>query len=213
MTQKKENPPNNRAVKITASAFGALAGITGIISGVFEIQQGNIPPSSLWTSFIGPAYSMYENNAYTVMTIVPNFFLTGTLALLISSITLLWSIRYIHSKNGSKVMLLLSIAQTLVGGGWVLDLGLFTSLLATIIQSPLTWWRKHLPKCAVRLLTQLYPWALRSFSIMSIMLLGSTLLGVNNEAFVSLITPIAAIMIFPTPLMIIGGIAHDVQHT
>jgi hypothetical protein len=210
---QEEYTPYNSAVRITASAFGALAGITGIISGYYEIQQGNVPTSSLWTSFIGPAYGMYENNAYSVVTVVPNFYLTGILALLISSIALVWSVRYIHRKNGAKVMLLLAIAQTLVGGGWVLDLGLFTSLLATRIHSPLNWWRRYLPKRAVRILAQLYPWAVLSFSILSIMLLGYTLLGFNNEVIVSMVTPIAATMIIPAPLMIISGIAHDIQLT
>ena len=175
------------------------------------IQQGNVPTGGLWTSFIGPAYSMYENNAYAVMTVVPSFFLSGILALSISSIALVWSIRHIHRKNGAKVMLLLAIAQALVGGGWVLDLGLFTSLLATRIHSPLTLWRTCLPKRAVRMLAQLYPWAVLSFSILSIMLLGATLLGFNNEVVVSMVTPIATAMIIPAPLMIISGIAHDIR--
>jgi len=200
-------------VKITASAFGALAGVTGIISGYFEMRQGNVPTSGLWTSFIGPAYSMYENNAYSVMTVVPNFLLTGVLALLISSIALIWSVRCIHRKNGTWVMLLLAIAQALVGGGWVLDLGLFTSLLATRIHSPLTLWRAYLPERALRMLAQLYPWAVLSFSTLSVMLLGTTLLGFNSEAIVSLVTPIATAMIIPAPLMIIGGIAHDIKLT
>jgi hypothetical protein len=200
-------------VRITASAFGALAGVTGIISGCFEVRQGNVPPGGLWTSFIGPAYSMYENNAYSVMTVVPSFFLTGVLALLISSIALIWSVRCIHRKNGAWVMLLLAVAQALVGGGWVLDLGLFTSLLATGVRSPLTLWRACLPERAVRMLARLYPWAVLSFSTLSVMLLGATFLGFNSEVIVSMVTPIATAMIIPAPLMIISGIAHDIKPT
>jgi hypothetical protein len=121
--------------------------------------------------------------------------------------------RYIHRKNGAWVMLLLAIAQALVGGGWVLDLGLFTSLLATGVRSPLTLWRACLPERAVRMLARLYPWAVLSFSTLSVMLLGATFLGFNSEVIVSMVTPIATAMIIPAPLMIISGIAHDIKPT
>jgi len=137
---------NNKAIRITASAFGVLAGITGLIAGAFEILQGNTTPSGLWISMIGPNYSTWENGAYRVFTIIPSFFITGILALIISSIALVWSVRFIHKKNGASVIFLLAIAQCLVGGGWVLDLGIFASILASRINSPLDWWGATYPR-------------------------------------------------------------------
>ena len=64
---------SNKAIRITASAFGALAGVTGLIAGYYEILQGNTAPSDLWSSMIGPYYSTWKNGAYRVFTVIPSF--------------------------------------------------------------------------------------------------------------------------------------------
>ena len=198
----------NKAIRITASAFGALAGVTGIIAGYFEILQGNTVPSGLWISMIGPNYSTWENGAYRVLTIIPSFYITGILALIISTIALVWSLGYIHKKNGASVMFILAIAQCLVGGGWVLDLGIFTSILASRINSPLDWWNSHLPKNAYNI-TRLWSLSVFVYGILSVMLLGATLMGLNNQAILDMVLPIASFMIIPVPIMIFGAIASD----
>ena len=48
---------NINATRIVTSAFGVLCGLTGIISGYFEVLQGNVAPSSFKISIIGPTYS------------------------------------------------------------------------------------------------------------------------------------------------------------
>ena len=209
---KRKQKWNNKAIRITASAFGALAGVTGIIAGYFEILQGNAIPSDIWISMIGSNYSMWENRAYDALTVIPSFYITGILALIISSVALIWSVVYIHKKNGTFIMIILAIFQCLVGGGWVLDLGIFTSILATRINSPLNWWRRNLPK-RVYILSRLWPLSVLGYAILSMMLLVSTVLGVNNQSIVSMVTPIASAMIIPVPVMIIGGIAYDIKNT
>jgi hypothetical protein len=201
----------NPSVKITASALGALAGVSGLISGYYEILQGDLAPSGLWNSFIGPSYSMYDNGVYEVLTVVPSFHLTGLLAMVVSSVALVWALGFLHRKHGAPVMLLLAVTQCLVGGAWVLDLGIFTSILATRINNPLDWWRTHLPEKAQKILAQLWPWSVVAYSILSVMLLGATVLGVDNKSVVDLVIMIASAMIIPIPLMIVGGIARDIQ--
>jgi hypothetical protein len=49
---------NINATRIVASSFGVLCGLTGMIAGYFEMLQGNVKPSGLMISTIGPAYSM-----------------------------------------------------------------------------------------------------------------------------------------------------------
>ena len=66
----------NTAIRVNASAFGILAGLTGIIAGYFEIQQGDVIPQGLWISSIGPGYRMWEDSAYAAITVLPSFYLT-----------------------------------------------------------------------------------------------------------------------------------------
>ena len=90
-------------------------------------------------------------------------------------------------------------------------MGLFTCLLATRIHDPMNWWRTHLPDKAQTILARLWPYAVVSYSILSVMLLGATVLGVDNNSVVDLVIKIASAMIIPIPLMILGGIARDIQ--
>ena len=160
---------------------------------------------------IGPYYSTWENGAYRVFTVIPSFYITGILAVIISSVALIWSVGFIHKKNGSLVMFLLAISQCLVGGGWVLDLGIFTSILASRINRPLDWWRRYLPEKAF-ILARLWYLSVFVYGILSTMLLSATVMGINNHTIVDLIVPIASVMIVPVPIMIFGGIALDIQN-
>jgi hypothetical protein len=51
------------------------------------------------------------------MTLVPNLLVTGILAALLSLALLLWAVLFVQRENGARVMILLSIALLLVGGG------------------------------------------------------------------------------------------------
>lgn len=109
------------------------------------------------------------------------------------------------------IFLLLSIIQLLVGGSFVMDLAIITDMVATRINKPLTWWRSHLSVKVQRSLVILWPWSLISYTILSIMMLGITILGKNHENLLNLLEVTAAIMFLPLILMIIGGFAYDIQ--
>lgn len=51
------------------------------------------------------------------MTIIPNFLLTGILAIIMGIIVTIWSAAYIERKNGGLILILLSIIMLLFGGG------------------------------------------------------------------------------------------------
>ena len=149
--------PNLYGTRLVVAAFGTLCGLTGIIAGVFEVLQGNIPTNGLVISTIGPEYTMFRDFTYFAVTIVPSFMITGILAIISSSLVLLWSVRYVERKHGVLILLTLSLAQMLVGGGWVIDLAIISCILATRIDKPLNWWRRNLPVNVRNWLIRLFP--------------------------------------------------------
>lgn len=216
MMQIKQN--NNRlkwqnvnGIRVVVAAFGILCGLTGIIAGCFEIRQGNIAPSGFIISTIGPNYSMADDFTYFAVTIIPNLLISGILAIIVSCLVIMWSVRFVHKKNGVLILLGLSITQMLVGGGWVIDLAIITCILATRIDKPLNWWRSHLPTKLQLWLTKLLPSSLVFYAIISFSMLVLTILGVNDGTLIQPLEILAAAMFIPILLMIFGGLTHDIQ--
>lgn len=199
------------ATRVVASSFGVLAGLTGLIAGFFEVRQGNVVPDGRWISYIGPEYSMWQDSTYDAFTIIPNLYVTGVLTIITSILVLVWSVGFIQGKRGPTVMFLLSVILFLVGGAKVLDIGTLASIIASRINKPLTWWRSHMSLNLRRVLSRVWPWSFAIYTLISLSLLGLTILGVNDASYLSLITILAAVMFIPIPLMIIGGFAHDIQ--
>jgi hypothetical protein len=206
------------ATRISASAFGVFCGLTGMIVGYFETLQGNIAPNGFIISTIGPTYSMWDTygiwdlwDTYSAITVIPNFFLTGIMAILVSFLVIIWSVGFIHKKYGGMIFLLLSVIQFLVGGSFVLDLALITGIVATRINQPLTWWRSHLSVNVQNVLAQLWPWSFIAYLFLVIVLLGITIFGVNNASLLNLLGVFAAAMFVPLLLMIFGGFACDIR--
>jgi len=206
------------ATRMSVSAFGVFCGLTGIIAGYFETLQGNVAPSGFIISIIGPTYSMWDTygiwdlwDTYSAITIIPNFFLTGIVAILVSFLVIIWSIGFVHKKYGAMIFLLLSITQFLVGGSFVLDLALIASIVATRINKPLTWWRSHLSVNVRNVLAKLWPWSFIAYVFLVIILLGITIFGVNDAFLLDLLGVFAAAMFIPLLLMIFGGFAYDIQ--
>ena len=203
---------------MSVSAFGVLCGLTGIIAGYFETLQGNVAPSGFIISSIGPTYSMWDTygigdlwDTYSAITIIPNFFLTGIVAILVSFLVIIWSVGFVHKKYGAMIFLLLSIIQFLVGGSFVLDLALVAAIVATRINKPLTWWRSHLPVNLRSLLAKLWPWSFIAYVLLSLIMLGITIFGVNDASLSDLLGVLAAAMFIPLLLMIFGGFAYDIR--
>ncbi len=91
-------------------------------------------------------------------TLVPNFLVTGILAMVVGVLTIAWSIGFLDRPNGSRVLLLLGGLLFLVGGGigMVIFL-LFGWAVARRIHRPLTWWHSFLPAGAGRVLSRAWP--------------------------------------------------------
>ena len=108
-----------KATKTVATWFGVAAGIAGIEHGYFEILQGNIKRESLMISSIGPPCIPEEvwNACEPAMTVIPNFLITGILAAIIGLLILIWSAAFVQHKYGGSILILLSVALLLFGGG------------------------------------------------------------------------------------------------
>jgi hypothetical protein len=211
VSNNRLNWQNINGIRLVVAGFGILCGLTGIIAGCFEVLQGNISPSGLIISTIGPNYIMADDFTYFAITIIPNLLITGILAIIVSSSVIIWSVRFVHTKNGVLILLGLSMIQMLVGGGWVIDLATITSILATRIDKPLEWWRSHLPKKFQYWLTKLFPPSLLGYAIISLSMLVLTIVGVNDVTVIQPMEILATTMFLPILLMILGGLAHDIQ--
>ena len=129
-----------RATRVVALLFGVVAGIGGLEHGYFEIRQGNVRPDSLMIASIGPPCEADKvwHRCEPAMTVVPSFFVTGILAILIGLAVLTWATAFVQRRNGGAVLILLSIALLLVGGGIVPPvIGIIGGLVGTKINAPL----------------------------------------------------------------------------
>lgn len=97
---------NISASRLLVIVEGTLVGLTGMIHGLFEISQGNTSTGGFLLEKIG------------AFTILHNYLLTGITAICVGLALILWTIGFIHKKNGPIVFLGLAILLFLVGGGF-----------------------------------------------------------------------------------------------
>jgi hypothetical protein len=205
------NEIRNSGIRLVVASFGMLCGLTGIIAGFFEVLQGNIAVESLVISTIGLNYNMADDFTYFAITIIPNFLVTGILAIIVSSSVIIWSVKYVEGKYGTMILFVLCIIQMLVGGGWVIDLSIMMCILSIGIGRPLDWWRSHLPKGLSTRFAKIFPLSLAGYAALAFSMLVLTIVGVNDAALINSLSPLALIMFLPILLMIFGGISHDMQ--
>lgn len=152
-----------KATKTVATWFGATAGIAGLEHGYFEILQGNTQPEGLMIASMGSPCIPEEiwNACEPAMTIIPNFFITGVLAVVIGLFIAIWSVTFVQRKHGGLVIILLSIVLLLVGGGLFPPLiGIIGGIAGTKINKPVT---GKQPSRISRFAAKLWPWPLVIF--------------------------------------------------
>ncbi len=153
----------NRATRIISAVFGALIGFSGMNHGFFEALQGNKPTGGWLIMAVAPgsSWTIYSQGSEGAFTLVPNFLVTGLLAMLIGLVVIIWSLVFLPKKNGSLIFLLLCLTLLLAGGG-IAQVVFFLMIWAfsTRIDAPLNWWCKALPQKARSNLARLWPWTL-----------------------------------------------------
>jgi hypothetical protein len=129
--------------------------------GFFETLQGNTPTGGLIIQAIGPAQRMWVHGTEEAFTIIPNFLVTGILAMVISLVIMVWSVRFIHTTNGPAVFILLFVLLFLVGGG-IGQIVFFLPVWAFSrqINKPLFSLQKALPNSLRRELAKVWPYTL-----------------------------------------------------
>lgn len=150
----------NRATRINVVTLGVMLALSGMLAhGLFEVLQGKTPTGGLFIEAIGEAQRMWEHGTEGAFTIIPNFLLTGLLAMAVSLCIIVWSIGFLHNKHGPAIFLFLFILLFLVGGG-VAQVAFFIPACAasTRIHKPLAWWRRVLPEGLRRVLAKLWLW-------------------------------------------------------
>jgi hypothetical protein len=152
----------NRATKTIVSTIGVILGLSGIDHGIFEILQGNTPTNVGVIQAIGPAQKMWEYGGEEAFTIIPNFLITGILAILVGIALIVWSVRYVHRVRGPFVLFLLTVLLFLFGGGIAAPIVIYplAGISSTRINKPLNWWRKVLPESVRPFLGKLWPYTL-----------------------------------------------------
>ncbi|MCK4472073.1 MAG: hypothetical protein KAW49_09845 [Anaerolineae bacterium] len=125
------------ATKVTVSTIGAIVGLMGIEHGIGEILQGNIAPDGMLISSWSGSELFHILAGEPAMTIIPNFLVTGILAILFSLIFLVWATMFVGRKHGGLILILLSIVMLLVGGGFGPPiLGIIIGAAGTRINTP-----------------------------------------------------------------------------
>ena len=207
---------NISALRATASVFGVYAGLLGMEHGFFETLQGNVAPKGIRILAVRPPGLPFPFGHEPAMTLIPNFLVTGILAMIFGLLIVIWAAMFVQKKHGAVVLFLLSIILLLVGGGFgPITLLIIASIAAARIDEPLIWWRSHLSANTRRLLAKLWPscllaallWVPFEFAL-------GYLLGVKNDLKPSL-TSMNLLLSYPLLvfflLTLITGFAHEVH--
>ena len=211
--ENKSAPTNKSAARITASTFGFLSGLGGIIHGIGEMLQGNVTPSGIvvnsWTQ--GPIAT--NMGGEPAMTIVPNLLVTGLFTIIFSLATIVWSVMFVQRKHGGLALILLSIAMLLVGAGFAPPIMGILAGVAGLGINARSWWGTRLPINIQHFLAKSWPWVFGICLVNGVFLVvGSIILvyflGLNNpDLFVySFFFAIVSVL-----LSIFTGAAYDVQ--
>ena len=209
----------NKATRINVATLGTIFGISGMSHGFFETLQGNVPTRGLFIFAIGEAQKMWPHGNEPAFTIIPNFLLTGIAAMIVGLSIIIWSLGFVHKKNGPTVFILIFILLLMVGGGVAQILFFpFIWLVSTRINQPLAWWRKVLPIKFQEPLAKVWPW----FLVVSATLLVCALIIATTGFVPALNDPevVLSIMLFclgmevlALPLTFVAGFAHDIVLT
>ncbi len=196
-----------KATKSVAVWFGIVAGIAGFEHGYYETLQGNTAPAGFVFPSWGPPCDPAQiwHACEPAMSILPNFLVTGILAMLLSLAIIVCSGWFIQSKQGGLALILLSIVLLLFGGGFFPPIiGLVGGFAGTRIHKPIT----GQPGGATRFASTLWPWPLVIFVSWT---LGQFPVGYFFNDFLKSIMYFGMLLILTSlPLSVYTAYAHDV---
>jgi hypothetical protein len=197
-----------KATRIIASSFGIFAGFGGLEHGYFEMLQGNVRSESIMIASMGAPCVPEEiwNLCEPAMTIIPNFLVTGILAMVLGLVTMVWAATFVQRPHGGTVLALLSFGLLLFGGGiFPPVIGIIGGVIGTRINKPL----KKQPDPVWRMLAKLWPWTLVVFFVW---LFGQFVIGYFfNEFLMGTALLIPVLILGLLVVSILAGYGHDIQ--
>jgi hypothetical protein len=170
----------NHATRINVTTIGVIFGFGGMTHGCSEMLQGNTPTNGVFINAIaaGSSWTRWPDGGEAAFTLVPNFLLTGILAMLVGLAIIIWSLGFVHKPHGPLVYLLLFVLLFLVGGGIGQVIFFIPAwLVATRMRKPLSWWRTVLPVSSRRPLAQAWPWLLGAAALLMVIALVIAIYG------------------------------------
>jgi hypothetical protein len=179
-----------KATRIMISTMGAFVGLMGIEHGIGEVLQGRTAPDGVFILSWPESEFFRILSGEPALTILPDLFLTGILAILFSLLYLLVSTLYVQNRKGSLVLIILAVGMLLFGGGIFPPLfGILIAAAATRVHAPLEDLHKYLSPRLARVLGKLWPCSLVAcllawlFMFPGIPLL-NYFFGFDNELFI-----------------------------
>ncbi len=195
-----------KATKTAATWLGIVAGVAGLEHGYFEFLQGNTPTPGLAFPSWGPPCAPEEiwHACEPAMSIIPNFLITGILAMLLSLALMVWTVWFVQRRHGGWVQVALSALLLLFGGGFFPPIIAFIGGLAgTQINRPLA----GRSGAATRFAAKLWPWSLLIFVGWT---LGQFPVGHFFNDFLQSIMYVSMLVILTSlPLAVYTAYAHD----
>jgi hypothetical protein len=208
----------NRATRIVASTLAGITTAAGVMHGWFELLQGiDAPAGGPIINAIGPEQRLWEYAALHAFTLIPSYLVTGLVAIALGIIATIWALAYIDTRPGPRVMLALSIALFLGGGGFgPLFTGVFASLVATRIRRPLTWWRAHLSDRVRDVLARARLWMLVLYVMVFLLAVETTIFGrpltllLDADTTYEIVLRAGNLTLLLMVLAVLSAFAHDI---
>jgi hypothetical protein len=195
------------ALPTVVGAFGIVVAVAGVEHGIGEILEGPVVPSSVviesWPDT--PAFAILSGEP--AMTIIPNLLVSGVVTIAVSIAFAVWAVGYAHRPRGGLVLIGLSVALLLVGGGFAPPLiGVILGLAATRIGV-----RTPMPGPTARRFGVVWRWALGAgvvgyLGLFPGIVLASALYGLESDALVGLLGLLAFGGLF---VSLFAARAHD----
>lgn len=185
----------NKATHTLSLTLGLLAGLMGIEHGIGEVLAGNRPTGGLFI-LSWPDSTFFEiMGGEPAMTLVPNYMITGLLAILFSCAFLALFVQPHRDGKTNALLFVLLILMLLSGGGFGPPItGIIAVLISFKTDSRLETWRR-LPAGLHRALSRLWPW---SFGLC---LLGWLMLF-PGVALIALLTGLDSALLMEIPILI-----------
>jgi len=200
------------ARQLTLSSMGAIVAVAGFEHGLGELLQGSVAPGGLVIQSWPDSEFYASLGGEPAMTLIPNLAVSGLLTMAVSVALFIWFVWFVGRPYSAVVIVGLSVALLLVGGGFGPPvLGLILAVAATRVRSTLPWWRERCPARPREALSAAWP-SLLAGSIVTwlAMLFGvaalAYFLGLENVAFTFGLLLTAFILL---PLALVSSMARD----